>query len=99
MVKPLALPHCLTRALLPALFLVAPWAQAAPSAAERAGLPDDARPVWVGDQRYYLARDTWFLASGSDARYTPVPAPREIQMAGVDMFDVIAYPINNQTDQ
>lgn len=96
MVKSL-LSHCLIRALLPALLVGATSAQAAPPSVERAGLPDDARPIWIGDQRYYLARDTWFLASGSDARYIPVPAPREIQMAGADMFDVIAYPINDQT--
>ncbi|REC95803.1 hypothetical protein [Kushneria indalinina] len=97
MVKSLALPHYLISALLPSLLLAATLAQAAPPALDRAGLPDDARPIWVGDQRYYLARGTWFAASGSDARYTPTPTPREVQMAGADMFDVIAYPINDQT--
>lgn len=95
MVKSLIVSHCLIRALLPALFLGATCAQAAP-AAERAGLPDDARPIWIGDQRYFLARDTWFMASGSHHRYTPVPAPREVQMVGANMFDIIAYPINDQ---
>ncbi|MFC0339092.1 hypothetical protein SAMN05421848_0619 [Kushneria avicenniae] len=96
MVKFIAASHSTIRALLPCLLLGVTLAQAAPPTSERVGLPDDARPVWIGDQRYYLARDTWFVASGSDGRYTPTPAPREVQMAGINMFDVIAYPIDGQ---
>ena len=86
MFKSLALSRCLINTLLlPPLLLGAASAQAAPTSSERDGLPQNARPLWIGDQRYYLARDTWFLASGSDTRYTPVPAPREIQMVGANI--------------
>ncbi|WP_456269874.1 hypothetical protein M1D97_06260 [Kushneria sp. AK178] len=97
MVKSLARPSGPISALLLLILVTGTTAGAAPSAPERAGLPDDARPVWIGDQRYYLARGTWFAASDSDARYTPTPVPREVQMAGVELFDVIAYPTGGQT--
>ncbi|WP_438768009.1 hypothetical protein [Kushneria sp. TE3] len=97
MIKSLALPHCSIGALLLSGLVCATTAAAASPVSDRAGLPDDARPIWIGDQRYYLARDTWFVASASDARYTPTPTPREVQMAGADLFDVIAYPINDQS--
>lgn len=96
MFKSFALPHCAILALLPSLLLTATPAQAASTASERLGLPDDARVFWISDQRYYVSRDSWFMASGSDGRYTPTPAPREVQMAGADMFDVIAYPTSGQ---
>ncbi|GHC17202.1 hypothetical protein GCM10010082_05320 [Kushneria pakistanensis] len=81
---------------MPSLLLAATLVQAAPALSDRIGLPDDARPIWIGDQRYYVSRDSWFMAAGGDGRYTPMPAPREVQMAGADMFDVIAYPMTGQ---
>lgn len=90
------LSHGVSSVLLACLLLGTALAQAAPGSSDRLGLPDDARPVWIGDQRYYVSRDSWFMASGSDGRHTPTPAPREVQMAGADMFDVIAYPMNGQ---
>ncbi|ART62063.1 hypothetical protein [Kushneria marisflavi] len=97
MVKSLPLSCGLTHALLPLLILGAASANAAPTTSGRAGLPDDARPIWIGEQRYQVSRGSWFVASESDGRYTPTPTPREVQMSGMDLFDVVAYPMQDQT--
>ncbi|ARS53594.1 hypothetical protein [Kushneria konosiri] len=91
------LPCCLPHVLFPLLILGAAPSHAAPPATERTGLPDDARPVWIGEQRYQVSHGNWFASLESDGRYTPTPTPREAQMAGMDIFDVIAYPMQNQT--